>query len=241
MAIFVLMVVFVMFGSLFQWVLSSSRKGDQQATAAALASNRLAELRLWAAQASGSSDNFRSGPWASLATPVEVQPGYRVSVELIAAACYSPCNSMESLFATPREASNACKRVRVRVSWSNNSYDLYSQLAAPQVAPHLPLTTNIQISQNFSGTLISGASGQLTAQARDANGQPIEDLVYTWNVLPETGTGSLLDLDRNRHRVSLTNDNPLTLNGSTLKVAASAYYRGVLLQGTSNTITVDGP
>ena len=103
------------------------------------------------------------------------------------------------------------------------------------------MTSNIQITQNFAGALASGGSGELTAQARDVNDQPIHDLVYRWNVLPESGTGSLVELDRNGHRVRLVNDNPLTSNGSTLKIAASAHYRGILLEGVSNTITVDGP
>ena len=106
LAIFVLMVVFLIFGTLFQWVLSSSRRSDETATASLMASNRLAELRQWAAQPSGSSDNFRSGAWAALAAPVDVGQGYRVSVTLLAAQCYSPCTTMESLFPNPRDMSN---------------------------------------------------------------------------------------------------------------------------------------
>jgi Tfp pilus assembly protein PilV len=241
LAIFVLMVVFILFASLFQWVLSSSRRGDEAATAGRLASNRLAELRQWAAQAAGPSDNFRSGDWASLSAPVEAEPGYQTSVTRIAASCYAPCTQLESLFSQPRTMSNSCVRVRVRVQWGSNSYDLYSQVTAPPVAPHQPYDSNIQISQSSSGTLASGASRELTAQALDANNQPIQDLVYQWNVLPESGTGSLLDMDRNGSRVQFTNDNPLTTNGSTLKVAVQATYRGILLQGVSTTITVDGP
>ncbi|MBT9584351.1 hypothetical protein IV102_13495 [bacterium] len=127
------------------------------------------------------------------------------------------------------------------VQWGNQNCDLYSQLAAPQVVPRQPVSSNIQISQDFAGTLASGGSGVLTAQARDVNDQPILDLVYRWNVLPESGTGSLVEVDRNGHRVRFVNDNPLTTNGSTLKIAASACYRGILIEGTSNTITVDGP
>jgi len=241
LAVFVLLVVFLIFGTLLQWVLSSSRRGDEMATAARLAENRLAELRDWSFQPNGSSDNFRAGAWGALATPVEAESGYRTSVALVASQCYAPTTNLESAFANPRTMSSACKRVRVRVQWGNQSYDLYSQLTAPPVTPKQPLSSNIQVTITGGTTLASGASIVLTAQARDVNDSPIEDLVYQWTVLPESGTGSLAELDRNGRQVRFTNNNPLTVNSSTLKVAVQATYRGVVLEGVSGTITVDGP
>ena len=240
-AVFVILAAFTIFGTFFQLVMTSSKRGDQAATAARLAHNRLEEMRQWSAQPSGASDNFRAGSWATWATPVEVEPGYTVQVERVANQCYSPSTSLEAGFARPREMSNACRRVRVRVHWGQQDYDLYSQLAAPAVKPLQPYTSNIVITQGFSGNLAFGSGGILTAQARDDQSQNIDDLVYEWTVLPETGTASLVEVDRNGRQVKVNNDNPLTTAGSTLKVSVSATYRGIPLSGTSNSLTLDGP
>ena len=134
-AVFVLLAAFTIFGTLFQWVMTSSKRGDQAATAARLAHNRLEELRQWSEQPAGASDNFRAGNWTGWATPSEVEPGYTVQIDRVANQCYSPSTSLEAGFARPREMSNSCHRVRVRVHWGQQNYDLYSQLAAPPVKP----------------------------------------------------------------------------------------------------------
>ena len=240
-AVFVLLAAFTIFGTLFQWVMTSSKRGDQAATAARLAHNRLEELRQWSEQPAGASDNFRAGSWTGWATPSEVEPGYTVQIDRVANQCYSPSTSLEAGFARPREMSNSCHRVRVRVHWGQQNYDLYSQLAAPPVKPLQPYASNIVITQGFSGNLAHGSGGTLTAQARDEQSQNIEDLVYEWTVLPESGTASLLEVDRNGRQIQVNNDNPLTTAGNTLKVSVSATYRGIALSGTSATITLDGP
>lgn len=240
-AVFVLLAAFTIFGTLFQWVMTSSKRGDQAATAARLAHNRLQEVRQWAAQPSVSSDNFRAGSWGTWATPLEVEPGYTVRVDRVANQCYSPSSSLEAGYARPREMSNACRRVRVRVHWGQQDYDVYSQLAAPAVNPLKPYASNIVITQGFSGSLAYGSAGILTAQARDDQNQNIDDLVYEWTVLPESGTASLTEVDRNGRQIQVNNNNPLTTSGNTLKVSVSATYRGIALAGSSGTITLGGP
>lgn len=240
-AVFVLLAAFTIFGTLFQWVLSSSKRGDQAATAARLAHNRLEELRQWSSQPSGSSDNFRAGNWNNWATPVELEPGYLVRIDRVANQCYSPSTSLEAGYARPRDMSNACRRVRVRVHWGQQDYDLYSQLGAPPVKPLQPYASNIVVTAGFGGSLAYGSSGVLTAQARDIQSQNIDDLVYEWTVLPESGTASLTEMDRNGRQVQVNNNSPLTTSGNTLKVSVSATYRGIVLSGTSATITLGGP
>lgn len=240
-AVFVLLAAFTIFATLFQWVVTSSRRGDEAATAARLAHNRLEELREWSAKASGTSDNFRVGNWTSWATPIEAEPGFTVQIDRVANQCYSPSTNLEAGFARPREMSNSCRRVRVRVHWGQQDYDLYSQLAAPPVDPLQPYASNIVVTLDFGGNLGYGSAGVLTAQARDEQSQDIQDLVYEWTVLPESGTASLTEVDRNGHQVQINNNNPLTTAGNTLKVSVSAIYRGIPLAGTSSTITLDGP
>lgn len=234
-AIFVLLGVFIIFATLYHWVLSSSKRADQAATAARLATNRLADLRAWAAQPNGASDNFH-GSWTSQASPVEMEPGYQVSVDLLAAQIYAPSTQLETAFPRPREMSNACKRVRVRVRWGTQTFDLYSQLTAPPV-----VGGNVTVSLSSAATLAPGGTLPMSAQGLDTSGEPIDDLVYQWNVLPITGTGSITLLDRNGREAEFHNDDPNTVNGSELKVEVTASYRGRLISGQSAVITEDGP
>lgn len=235
-AIFVLLTVFVIFASLFEWLLASTRKAEKGATASRLASNRLAELRAWAAQPNGSSDNFHAGDWAALAQPVEAEAGFLVSVERVAAALLSPCSGLESPFGNPRQVSAACLRVRIHVANGLWSYDQYSQLTAPPVVGKL-----VQVSGATGSTLSPGDSITLTAQAIDTLDQPIDDLVYHWTVLPMTGSGTITLLDRNGRSASFQNNDPHTKNGSQLRVEVNATYRGVVLKGQSGIVREDGP
>ena len=242
-AAFILVAAMTVFGTLFQTVLSSSRRGDQLATAARVASNRLEEVKDWARLPSGSSSNFRVGNWSTWATSYADPnaPGYNVSLSLVSQLCYSPCISMESSFAQPRSMTSSIKKVRVRTSWSDQHFDLWSEIAAPTQRPRTPLDNAIDVTTSLSGTISNSAGGNLTAQAYDTQGQPIDDLVYQWNILPGSGTGQVVPNDRNGKSAYFTNQGNVGPGPKDCQVTVSAFYRGQWLGGNSPTLSLDTP
>jgi hypothetical protein len=240
-AAFILLVAMTVFGTLFQNVLRSSRRGDELATAARVANNRLEEIRDWARTASGSSSNFRSGSWATWATPYAdpSAPGFNVSVSLVAQACYSPSIDLEAGFAAPRSMTNSVKKLRLRTTWRDQQLDLWSEIAAPPQNPRLPLNTAIDVSTSLSGLIANGSGGTLTAQAIDDNGQAIPDLVYLWNILPGTGTGEVITQDRNGRNATFTNQGNVGPGPKDCQVSVTAYYRGQWLSGTSSSLSLE--
>ena len=248
-ASFILGLAFVAFIMLYHRALAYGAQSEARTAASRAGWRRIEALRQWSTEG----DNFEKGDWAGMSTPVadSDDPQFLTSVFLINRSVLSPSTDLESLFpGNTIDFTNSVRGIRLRVQWgSSQEFNIYTQIAAPRRPPKRPLSQAIVVTLKTSGgNLAVGGTSDFEAQALDLNDKPIVDLVYSWSVLPGTGNGQVVALDRMGRKSRFTNL-VLLRNGTSVgnygsgplqcQVEAWARYQGLELHGISQPISLD--
>lgn len=158
------------------------------ATQAALST--LDEVRAWATDP----DNFRSGFSTYTSAPVIITgyERYPVTVEVgPLAEARSPCKSFcDDFGARGKTIAQALRAVRVSVdAWPGRPVVLNSYLGEP--GRKIREVDGVRVTRvgGPGGVLLFQDTIRVKAEAVDEAGQPLEDLTFTWSVIPDSTLG----------------------------------------------------
>lgn len=240
MALFLLAAATLLIISLFHTALQRSRWSEQQTSARQIAERTLAEMRRWSAQG-----NFLESQdlvsWDGKKFPDPTQPEFEVAIRARMATLTSPCESLEVVYplAQRRRMTRSAAQVQVTVSWSGGRAGL-SRVALNSLLPESPRKLQSVTVTGSSGPLAAGASSTFTAQAYDASGRPIHDIVYVWWVEAQTGNGQITPAHAGDSAVFVNqgrrSDGTAFQTGGICRVAALATYEGVEVIGYSSDV-----
>ena len=190
-AIFLLAFVALSVVAIAQTGFVAQRRTQHLAKATLVAQATLAEIRVWATNYS----NFRSG-WSNYNRTFisPDHPEYTITIRSQASGrpIETPCSEMESQWAAPltqrgtKIMPTAIVPVEITVSWSpdpSDSFQLLSYVGEPKRPITDPATDiTLQYSGPSPTTLAVGDVATYSIIARDASGQPFDNLIYSWIV-----------------------------------------------------------
>lgn len=162
---------------------ADARKGNR---AALLAETKLEEVRHWANMRTDNRWNFeffgdaRHDPFSETFTPEPDDPSLQYAVE----------GKWQLLTAGQTTLVRSARLVRVRVNWFEGTRPRQYAVETLIAEPPRPLAA-IKIEPSADQHIDVGGTVSFTAQGYDADGAPIADLEYEWNVMAGTANGRL--------------------------------------------------
>jgi hypothetical protein len=190
-SIFLLVTAILMSGALMQASFQYQKMSKQRVEASAIAESTLDEIRAWANTMSAGRYNYNSD-WSPYRGASRQDQGYRVLIDSRpdSVRLASPCNALEAVHgANGRFLDSSVVPVEVRVEWGSSDFvSLLTYIGEPARR-----TASVDVQQT-GGSLAPNGFSEFSAQAVDANGDTIEDMMFRWYVQPvgaTPGMGSL--------------------------------------------------
>lgn len=250
-ALFLLLVATAIFFTLLNRTLHYQTRSRTQMQATWAAQRRLAQLQA-GARGLGSAF-YNAAAWAPLLagpTSDPDAPGVQLQAQVADLPVDSPCSALESVFpaGNRRTVATGLKRLQVTASWgpaSGQRLVLGSLIGGP-----VPPVASLTVQQTSGGSPVPhNGSIDLRAQAYDAGGQPVPDLVYLWYCKPISGSATVEPTDRMGRNGRLTHrirrpdgsyisfgPDPLTGGPRRCKVRVRVQANGIDSWGESNEI-----
>lgn len=201
-ALFLMTTIMILSFQLFHSASYHQSDSEDRLVAISLASAKIAELRIAAAEI----EQFRNSLLSFRGVDSDrSHPKFVVTVETSdygEGPLYSPSSSHESLFrASPvnglfpsvtddrRSMVHSTLTATVKVSWSKDRGQPVSLTTLLREPPRI--VERVEIAQNGSSTLSYGESVEFAAQVWDSSGSQIDDAVLSWTVVPVSGYGTV--------------------------------------------------
>lgn len=233
-SVFLAVVGMLLVITLFHVSLQRDNRANLRKTQALFAERVLASTREWALDP----DHFLSD-WSSRRGSFTDPdfPGFEATLDCqpLGRALYSPSSNLETIFPTAQRRKFQKSVVPVRVEVEGRGLPPVRLLSyVPEPDRELPALPRIQVSWvSGSNPIPQGATVEFQARMLDQAGREIEDVVYQWFVVPQTGNGTLHPegVDRNRHRMrfehgyTLPGGIPAFASGQA-RIRVVARYRG---------------
>ena len=203
---FIVVAALLTMAQLFHTSLSHGTRVEERQIGSLLAQEKLEEIRAWAADP----DNYE-GSWGIYDNKTFVVPAYpafTVRTTLVDEVLASPSSLLEDNhpLAERRLMASACKDVTVECWWGTQATErttLVSRVARPA-----------RTFRNVNPIVITGAApvplpqddtASFTVQGFDVNDNEIENLTFSWSVLPDSGNGSVVNESRDGRSASIGN------------------------------------
>lgn len=246
-SIFLMLFAFVVMGRLLMTGLRYERLVDNEQNAVFLAELQLEKVRGWSAKNHTPAGALLFSDWSACpGQPGPVTnaafPGYEVAVNSTVVALYSPCSTWElqyPVLADRRVMSQSCRRVRVTVKWSDQTYQLESLVCAPAA----PAAATVGVSVTGPSNIARDAGSNYTASATGPTGT-LPDVLFSWYVYG-VGNGTLLPYrDGSQARLgnymqdAATPANTVGYGSGNCLMRARARVRGKEVFGDSSQITL---
>jgi hypothetical protein len=251
MAIFLLLWAILIVVRLFHTGIGYGSRSMDQESAVFLAEQHLERMHAWSESLNGNVYNYDQltslAVYNGATLPADL-PGFTITTQVMARQLYSGCSQIElSRSGDRRVLDDSACAVQVDVKWANNTrrLRLCTLLARPPLtfpvpaaAPTLP--TGVVITGPSANPVPHLGSTDLQAGAVDRNGAPIRGLIYDWEVIPISGSGTL-EQTRTGDRATLYNwiylpDGSRASTGGDLTVRLTARYHGQTVYQETGTI-----
>lgn len=224
--------------SMSVWLLDSALRAevenDRRIRAAAIAQNRLEEIRSYADSSFGTGLALFDG----LDVPATEDPSLTVSTRAERKTLYMPCSELESQYSDtatfpapePKVLKRSVWQVEVSVSWSSRPGDRVQLVS--YIGDWREPDFSVSISPSSAQTVNALATREFRASTRDSAGNPIDDLVYTWYVNPLDGMGSISEVSRDGRLCLYKNhfrnfDGSYSVQAGDCEVEVRAVFQGV--------------
>ena len=224
---------------LFNTALTSQKKVESTLIAANLAERILAESRLRAAT------SWPPTPFIGI-DPNTV--GFIYRVDVVQHELYSPCSTLELAYpaAQRRALEKSAYRVKVTVSWSTTSKVSVTTMIGRPPEPNVVLTVT-PLPGNPS-PLMPYDVARFRCDAT-SGGVPVDDILCTWSVVPDSANGSLYLPDRTGTTCGFEHAyrNPRLATptffdlGSFCKLEVNAVCNGAVVNATTASLALDKP
>lgn len=199
LAVFLLAAQILLLAGLLSQFNRSQRDVRQRSQAALLAEQKLDEIRSWARLGS----HF-AGDWSTYQGQLTEISGFHLEVRVNPAGqpLYSPCLGLEAPHgARAKVLSRSIVPVRVSVSWGGREPLVLNTLIGEPPHPK-PYTLSCTPDPAFAQPVPPNGAFGYTVELKDAIGQPVGDVMFSWRVKPLTGNASLVDSpDRSQRQV----------------------------------------
>lgn len=247
---FLLLIGFLVIARLFHSSLHHQARLDSATLSTLVAERALEGAQEWLRTGS----NFEIAE--TIYNPVTfTDQGFQVEVEVAAAVpVASPCTELENNYPVGqrRQLLSSYKPIQVRATFDGQTLVLDSMVGEPPREVQAVLPVAVGASAPIPVPVPKNSSIEFSAQLIDTAGFPIPDVLFSWNVQPINGNGTLEGLTRDgyqrtfRHRMMLYDGTwgfspgigpgPLP---SRCKVTATALYRGIEHSGDSAEIQLE--
>ena len=204
-AIFIIVMALLIMTQLMHSALQRGTVVEERLLGALCAQEKLEEIRTWASEPV----NFH-GNWSTYDNVVTQNPDYpaiQTRTTLSEQPISTPSRLLENAYpvAKQRVLNNACKGVTVECWWGDGPQqriELSSLVGAP--ADTFELSNPIEITPS-SAVLAKDATQSFSVRAFDSAGREIEGLIFSWFIVPKSGTGLLVSQSRDGRTAEIGN------------------------------------
>lgn len=240
-AIFVLIAAMMILFGLFHRSLGLVNRIERRQLAATIAQRKLEEIKAWSRRRAGAYNFDDWSLYAGASGPDPLNPGFVTTVEVVDHPIYSASTSFESIESEPKNLDESTKKVKVTVSYEGGTLSLVTLICDPPREVKTPGPIAVSVVGPNTSPLPPGATISFTAELLDANGAPIRDVFFAWELDSSNGDGQWWS-NRAGSLATFKNETsgdtgPEYLGGS-IRMVAICLYRGTEYVGFGPDITL---
>jgi Tfp pilus assembly protein PilV len=240
-AIFILLTAFTFVAALYASSLSHLREAESKEEANRLLLNTMDDLRVWARDPA----NYASAVWAPYLSVTDSGfPDFEVRVQTSPVRIAASCDAFEASKPVSERVTlnDSAKRVTAEVRHKGRVLtQLTTILPEPERTIRVADPIVVQPISGLSIPLAREEEAVFQATLIDSAGDAVNDVSFSWAVVPSTGNASIFEVNPARDQGTLKNTNhyyagPVYYTGGKCRVEATATYQGIQYTGLSDEI-----